>query len=357
MKKATVTKQHVGVDMSKDDFKACIMERLENDNVRVKASRSFKNTLLGYKSFISWVLKKTSKDLSLHFSMEATGVYHEDLAYYLYEQNYSVSILLANTVKAYLRSLNVKTKTDKSDAKCIAQMGIERNLKAWHPISSQMRHLKQLTRERGNIQKEKTALSNKLHALNHSHLPSKEVLKLIKQRIKLLEKQLEQMNVQIEKSVMKDDFLKERIGKICVLKGLGLISVVTIIAETNGFQHFSSKAQLVSYAGYDVVENQSGTSINGKTRISKKGNSRIRKALHFPALTAKKHEPVFEDLYDRIFERTKIKMKAFVAIQRKLLIMVYTLFKNNVAFDSNYHKNISEKEQNCRQDTMPAYAG
>ena len=355
--KAPIRKQHVGIDISKDDLKACIMQCLENGKVRVKASRSFKNTLSGYKSLISWVRSKTSKELPVSFSMEATGVYHEELSYYLHEQNYSVSILLANTVKAYLRSLNVKTKTDKSDAKCIAQMGIERNLKIWQPISSHMRHLKQLTRERGNIQKEKVALNNKLHALNHSHLPSKDVIKLIKQRIKLLEKQLLQMNKKIENLVMKDDFLKERIEKICLLKGLGLTTVATIIAETNGFQHFTSKGQLVSYAGYDVVENQSGSSINGKTRISKKGNSRIRKALHFPALVTKKYEPVFEHVYDRIFERTKIKMKAFVAIQRKLLIMIYTLFKNNVAFDSDYHKKLSNKEQSCRQGTMPAYAG
>lgn len=355
--KAPITKQHVGIDISKDDFKACIMQRLGDDRVRVKASRTFKNTLSGHKSLIRWVTTKTSKELTVSFSMEATGVYHEDLAYYLHEQNYSVSILLANTVKAYLRSLNVKTKTDKSDAKCIAQMGIERKLKIWQPISSQMRQLKQLTRERGSIQKEKVALKNKLHASNHSHLPNKTVIKFIKQRIKLLEKQLLQMDKNIEDVVMKDDFLKERIEKICLLRGLGLVSVATVIAETNGFQHFTSKAQLVSYAGYDVVENQSGSSINGKTRISKKGNSRIRKALHFPALVAKKYEPVFGHVYDRIFERTKIKMKALVAIQRKLLIMIYTLFKNNVAFDSDYHKKLNNKEQNCRQGTMPAYAG
>lgn len=354
--KAKITKQHIGIDISKASFRACIMQRLDMDQSRVKASRNFKNTLKGYKSFESWVLSKISKELSVSFSLEATGVYHENLAYYLYEKKYVVNVLLGNTVKAYLKSLNVKTKTDKSDAKCIAQMGIERNLRPWHPISSQMRLLKQLTRERGNIQKNKTALKNQLHALNCSHLPNKEVLKLIKQRIKLLEKQLLIVNKQIKQSVMKDDFLRERIEKICLVKGFGLISVVTILAETNGFQQFTSKAQLVSYAGYDVVQNQSGSSINGKTRISKKGNARIRKALHFPALTAKKYDSVFSSLYNRVFDRTKIKMKGIVAVQRKLLVMIYTLFKNNIAFDPTFHKKSTDLEQKCRQDIMPAYS-
>lgn len=355
--KAQVTKQHVGIDIAKDDFKACIMQRLSNDRVRVKASRSFKNTSKGYESLITWVLSKSLSDLELSFSMEATGIYHENLAYYLHEQGYKVSILLANTVKAYAKSLNIKTKTDKTDAKCIAQMGIERNLTAWKPISAQLRQLKQLSRERLGIQKEKTALSNKLHAFSHSHSPNKQVLKLMNQRLKLLDKQLKLIEQLLKETVAKDLFLKERIDNICVLKGLALITVVTVLAETNGFQHFSSKAQLVSYAGYDVIENQSGSSVNGKSRISKKGNARIRKALHFPAMIAKKYEPVYQQLYERIFERTKIKMKALVAVQRKLLVMIYTLFKNNVAFDPNYHKKMQRNNQNCRQGALPAYSG
>lgn len=354
--KARITKQHIGIDMSKADFRACIMQRFNTDQSRVKASRNFKNTLKGYKTFENWVLSKVSSELPISFSLEATGVYHENLTYYLYEKKYVVNVLLANTVKAYLKSLNVKTKTDKSDAKCIAQMGIERNLRPWHPVSSQMRQLKQLTRERGNIQKDKTALKNQLHALKSAHLPSKEVLKLIQQRIKLLEKQVLIVNKEIQQSVAKDSFLQERIEKICLVKGLGLISVVTILAETNGFQNFTSKAQVVSYAGYDVIQNQSGSSINGKTRISKKGNARIRKALHFPALTAKKYDSIFSSLYSRVYDRTKIKMKGIVAVQRKLLVMIYTLFKKNIAFDYDFHKKSSDLEQKCRQDIMPAYS-
>ena len=79
-----------------------------------------------------------------------------------------------------------------------------------------------------------------------------------------------------------------------------MVDSATIVAETNGFELFHSQAQLTSYAGYDVIENQSGQR-KGKTRISKKGNSHIRKALYFPALNVVTHEvKTFSDLYHRV---------------------------------------------------------
>ena len=200
----------------------------------------------------------------------------------------------------------------------LGQLGLERDLPKWEPLSDNIFVLKQLTRDRVSLIEEKTALSNKLHALSHSFQPHKEVIKRLKFRLKLIEKQIGQVEKQILQTVKQDLLLKERIDKICLLKGLGLITVATIIAETNGFALFTSRVQLTSFAGYDVVERESGTSIKGKTRISKKGNRFIRRALYFPALSAVKYEPYFAQLFDRVLNRTSIKMKAYVALQRKL---------------------------------------
>ncbi|HAD13144.1 MAG TPA: IS110 family transposase, partial [Saprospirales bacterium] len=106
--------------------------------------------------------------------------------------------------------------------------------------------------------------------------------------------------------------------------------------ETDGFALFKNKAQLVSFAGYDVVQRESGTSVKGTTRISKKGNSYIRRALYFPALTAVKYEPQFKDFYQRVFEKSFIKMKGYVAVQRKLLVLIYTLYKKEEPYDPQY---------------------
>jgi transposase len=95
-------------------------------------------------------------------------------------------------------------------------------------------------------------------------------------------------------------------------------------------------ASLVSYAGYDVVENQSGRH-TGRTKISKKGNSRIRRILHMPALCAvRDDQPQFKKLFERVYDRTKIKMKGYVAVQRKLLEMIYYLWKKNERYDPSF---------------------
>ena len=115
------------------------------------------------------------------------------------------------------------------------------------------------------------------------------------------------------------------------------MTALTVVAETNGFDLIENKGQLVSYAGYDVVENQSGISLKGKTRISKKGNSHIRNALYFPALSAAKYEPKLQNIYQRILEKNpKVKMIGAVAVQRKLLVLIYTLYKKNEPYDRNF---------------------
>ena len=111
-----------------------------------------------------------------------------------------------------------------------------------------------------------------------------------------------------------------------------------VLAETNGFDLIRNKRQLASYAGYDVKEKQSGTSVKGKPRISKKGNKYLRKAMHLPALAAIRHNERFKAIYARLMSKHGIKMKAAVAVQRKLLEMTYTLYKTNKPFDKNYLK-------------------
>ena len=115
------------------------------------------------------------------------------------------------------------------------------------------------------------------------------------------------------------------------------------MAETNGFTGFDNQGQLVSYAGYDVVENQSGKHL-GKTRIAKKGNSRIRRILHMPALNAVRYkEATCQALYQRVMEPSGIKMKAYVAVQKKRLILAFALWNSDTEYDPNYKEKQDKK--------------
>lgn len=329
--------QNVGLDISLKEFKACFKVRKQDQTDAIKGTRTFTNTPTGFKQFQDWINKKQQVGVPLRFTMEATGVYYESLAYFLFEQGYSVSVVLPNKSNAYIKSLNMKSKTDALEAKALAQMGLERQLARWEPCSKQMYKIKSLCRERVMLVEEKTMISNRLHAQKHCRQPDHRIMARMQQRIKLLEKQIKQEEKQLEKLVRQDTFLSERIEKICQMKGLNLVTVLTVVSENNGFALIKNKAQLVSYAGYDVVERQSGSTLNGKTRISKKGNRYIRRALYFPAFSVIRYNPEFDNLYQRVYDRTKIKMKGAVAVQRKILVLIYTLFKKNEAYDPNYY--------------------
>ena len=129
---------------------------------------------------------------------------------------------------------------------------------------------------------------------------------------------------------------------------MGLISIATVIAETDGFALFENQKQLVCYSGYDVIRNQSGNR-NGKTRISKLGNPRIRRILFMPAFSVVKYNTgSFKDLYERVYSKSKIKMKAYVAVQRKLLILIYTLWKKNEKFNPERHHEMGTRSLSFR---------
>jgi transposase len=270
--------------------------------------------------------------------MEATGVYHEPLAYFLEAAGHSLSIVLPNKISNYFRTLEVKTVTDKTMSETIARFGLERKLDNWKRPKAIFKNLRQLTRERDQLVQERTMVKNQLHAEQAEAEPNPSSIARIKKRIILLDKQEIEIKEEITKLIKQDEQVKCSVKTVCSIPGVGLLTAATILAETNGFELIRNKRQLTSYAGLDVKEKQSGTSIKGKPKISKRGNTYLRKAMHLPALTAIRHDERFKAVFARLVSRHGIKMKAAVAVQRKLLEMIFILYRNNVVYDKEYFK-------------------
>jgi transposase len=334
--KASPIRQSVGIDVAKKDLKVCFSQEFLGRQIKVIGSRTFLNTTAGFAALLVWINQKSAPSVAFSLTLEATGVYYENLAYFFHEKSYSVHVVLPNVAKLFIKSHNVQSKTDGLDAQMLALLGLERELRLWQPAALSIRQLKGLTRERVAIIEERTALLNRLHALNSAHDAHKETIKRLKKVISLLDKQIEEVEKQIEQSIENDAVLAEKVNNIKKIKGISTTTIAILIAETNGFENFDNRAQLTKFSGYDVVHNQSGETLNGKTYISKKGNRFIRRALYLPAISVVKYEPHFKALYERVYEKTKIKMKGYVAVQRKLLVTIYALFKNNSAFISDF---------------------
>lgn len=335
-------KQCVGVDVAQDEL-VCTFGFLGEDlSTSLKSRKVFSNNLSGFKACMKWVDSQREIGLSLTFVMEATGIYHEKFAHWLAGLDQSVAIVLPNKISNYMRTLSIKTVNDSTCADAITQFGLERNLESWVPAKPIFRQLRQLTRERDQIVAERVVIDNQLHAEKVEAYPNASSLKRLNARRKLLCKQEKEIKTEIHHLVKSDQQLDENVQLITSIPGVGELTTVIVLAETNGFELVRNKRQLVSYAGLDVKEKQSGTSVKGKPKISKKGNRNLRKAMHLPALAAIRHNAFYKNTFARLVGRHGVKMKAAVAVQRKLLELIYILYQNKTTFDPEY---IEKKEQ------------
>lgn len=321
-----------------ETFDACLSVIDDQQHVTVKARSNFPNNQRGFQSLLAWATKNAKLSLPVIYLMEATGIYYEQLAWYLHRNGCNASVVLPNKAKKYKEALGLKSKTDRIDARGLAQMACEQCFTAWKPLSDSLYIMRMITRQIQSLCEQSTAVSNQLHALQHGMLRDKAIEKMLSRQIALLQKHKAKLKTRLRLIINSDKVLSPKFEKICKIKGLGWDSLAVIVAETNGFASFENSPQLVSYAGYDVVANESGKH-KGKTKISKKGNSRIRRCLYFPALNMIKYDVgTFKSFYTRIYERSKIKMKAYTAVQKKLLIIIYSLWKSDEAFIDRQEK-------------------
>lgn len=331
-----IVKQVAGIDVAQKELVVSLGRMYDDLKPEVYAFKSFANTIKGIKAFVEWVNKLTDMMLPVRYVMEATGVYHEVLAYFLDDQKLEVTIVLPNKISNYVRTLEIKTVTDKTASEAIARFGLERNLDQWHRPPKVFKILRELTRERDQVVHTRSMIKNQLHAELAGAEPNKGTVDRIKKQILFFDKQEKEIKSEISEVVKENEKVKASIELICSISGIGMLTAVTILAETNEFELIRNRRQLTSYAGLDVKEKQSGTSVNGKPRISKKGNKYLRKAMHLPALSAIKSDARFKAMFARLVSKHGIKMKAVVAVQRKLLEITYIIYKAQKPYDKKY---------------------
>lgn len=333
-----VVKQVVGIDVAQDELVVCLGKMYDDWSPVLVSHKTFVNEQKGFDGLIAWVTKQTESDVAIRYVMEATGVYHEPFAYYMHEQGFEVSIVLPNKISNYARTLETKTVTDKTSSEAIAMFGLEKKIDTWTPPKGIYRKIQQLTRERGQLIDESTVIKNQIHAENAGAFPNKTSLKRAQKRLALLVKQDTEIMNEVNALIKTDEEVQRIVLLICTIPGIGLLTAVTILGETNGFDLIRNKKQLVSYAGLDVKEKLSGTSVKGKPCISKKGNRLLRKAMHLPAVSVIGRDERFKAIFARLVSKHGIKMKAVVAVQRKLLELSYTIYKTQKPYDKEYLK-------------------
>lgn len=334
----TPAKQTVGIDVSADQLQVQIGQQSVGRQLSYSATKSFANGRTGFKKLYNWALETTGGPEKLWFVMEATGTYYEGLAYFLAERTDHVCVLVPHRAKHYAKSLPIKSKTDAIDARILARYGLERRPRHWEPTSPRLRKIKLLLREREQLQKQQTQLSNRRHAARQAFRHPETSIQRFRKHLQVIAQQLESIQDELNRLwSAADDRLTKATARIAEIGGLGRQTIRQILAETNGFALIRNRNQLASYSGLDVVLDDSGNR-SGATSISKQGNSHIRGALYMPALSAIQHNEALKAFYHRLVAKHPDNKKiAITAVMRKLLLLIYSLWKSGQQYDPQFH--------------------
>lgn len=271
--------------------------------------------------------------------MEATGVYHTRLAYYLYHKGIDVSVVNPLAAKNFARTLMRRAKTDKADSKLLMEYGETMDLEPWAPRETWCVEVQQTYALLESKGKELTAARNRMEALTHSEVASGMCMKMVKADIKRLERDMVCLEKEIERLVKAN--AGEDMKRIEAMPGIGRRSACVLIALTGSMKRFDNHRQVVSYLGLCPKVYESGTSVRGKAKICKMGLESVRRMLYLCALSAKKYNKACRELYERLLEKGKAKKLALVAVANKLVKQAFAILKSGTNYDENH---ISEKK-------------
>ena len=311
---------HLGIDISKDNLDCHKL------NANISEAKQFKNTSKGIQALINWI------DDGSHVVMEATGVYWENCAIALHEATIAMSVINPAQIKRFGQSKLIRGKTDKMDAKLIAEYAQYMHPRLWTPPAKCYQDLKILVRERESIVAQLSQMKNQHHAHQHRATLPDDLLELSQNRIELFQLQIKTLDKQISELCKED--LGDTYAVLQTIPGIGPVTASVLLAETQGLEQFHDAKQLTAFAGIAPAPNQSGNS-KRRSPISKIGNKRIRKVFYLAALQASRHS-IFKDLYLRICKRSNSKKLALIAVARKLLVIAFTLAKSKQAFNPNH---------------------
>lgn len=290
---------------------------------------SFGNHPDGFKQLSQWLEQQGVTEL--HACLEATGVYYEALAEYLYQQGYIVSVVNPWQIKAFADSKLRRHKTDRLDADLIAEFCQKEQPRPWQPLAPEERTLQALVRHWDSLVETR---QQQLHRLESSRDPL--VTASLQRVIDQLSAEIQQVEQQIQAHIDDHPDLKQKQELLASIPGIGTQTATHLLAEMPDLADYPSAKQAAADAGLTPSERSSGTSVREKPRLSKIGNPRVRKILYFPALAAIRYNPIIKAQRNRLLAQGKPKMVAVGAAMRKLLHLAYGVLKHNQPFDPAY---------------------
>jgi transposase len=312
----------VGVDVSKKKFDLALLKEAKYKH------KVFTNNKQGHESVVKWLLKQGVE--TAHVCLESTNIYGEALAEVLYDAGYVISIVNPARIKGFAQSELARTKTDKTDAAMIARFCLAMAPAPWVPDPQEIRELKALVRRLGGL------MGMRQQEVNRLGVAPAIIADDIGQHIAYLDKEIKATRKRIQQHIDNHPNLKKKKTLLESIPGIGEATIGVILSEFAQIEKFTNGKALAAFIGVAPRERQSGSSVRGRTMMSKTGRSQLRKAFFMPALVALRYNPILMAMKQRLTESGKSKMAIVGAAMRKLVHLIYGVLKSGQPFDPDY---------------------
>lgn len=290
----------------------------------------FSNDAEGHTCLLQWVHMHT--DSPPHVALEATGGYGLPVASFLHQHHFPVSILEPRQLKGFAISIKQRNKTDKQDAQLLALFCSMHHPTLWEPTDQTLQHLRERTRYLHCLKDDRQRLLNRRDAFS-TDTP---VQQSLTRRIQQLDTEIQSIQHNIQQLFEDHQLLMQQQELLTSIKGIAQHTASILIAEIGNIHAFDSARQLAAYAGITPISFQSGSSVKRPDRISKQGNSHLRHALYFPAMTAMRWNPHCQALAQRMREKGKPGKVILIAVAHKLLRIAYGVLRSQQPYDPHY---------------------
>ena len=288
-------------------------------------AKQFDNSQKGFRLMQGWL--RSLHVEQVHACMEATGSYSEAVAVFLHEAGHIVSVENPFRLKSYAGAKLQRNKTDKADARLIAEYCLRECPAAWEPPSPQVTELQALMRR-------VEALEEMLRMeLNRLEVSPKQTRPSIKRMIRVLEKEIKELEQGIKGHIKRNPGLASEAGLLKSIPGIADKTAGLMLSEID-FKRYRTAREAAAFAGLTPRKKESGSSLK-LSSLSKIGSRRLRKGLFFPAIVAMRSNPLIKEFAERLAKNGKSKMQIVCAAMRKLLHIAFGVLKHKTPFDPN----------------------
>ncbi len=311
----------LGIDLAKLTFDATLLTESGQQHYQ-----SFPNTSEGFSQLQTWFTQHGVTQL--HACMEATNIYYEALATFLYAAGHIVSVVNPARIKGYAQATMQRNKTDKLDSAVIAFFCRTHRPNAWQPLSDEHRRLRALVRHREDLLQTQLQQQNRLRDTTDSL-----VVASLQTVLETLGSQLKAVEQAIKEHLAAHAELRANLELLTTIVGIGVITAAKLLAEFGDIETYESAKAAAADAGLTPSHFESGTSVRRRPRLSKMGKAGIRGALYWPAITAMRRCAGCKAYAERLAARGKAKKVIICAVMRKLVHIIYGVLKHRTPYD------------------------